>query len=224
VTEHPLVRVVNDRFGGVLSHGSHDPDGLACINEAANVARGNDWGDLPDKAGLPDSRSLNDGPWSSNRARTDAMLPLGVALWDWSDWTPKRRTAWAQRVSERTIREILPIALRAAGLTAEAERCEREGAGWAAGAAVPPPWAPPPWALSLSPQAAAKSSVAWAQAWARQVTFASWARTSKSAREMQVAYTSSAAKSAMQAALAVQESADDVLRLACRIWIEEAKP
>jgi hypothetical protein len=35
---------------------------------------------------LPDLQPLNDGPWSSDQARTEALLPVLSALWDWQAW------------------------------------------------------------------------------------------------------------------------------------------
>jgi len=82
-------------------------------------------------------RAINDGPWSSDTARTDGCAPL-VGL------VP--RDGWLDGYTDGTIRVILPLALRAAArvhpdaehreaLEAAAGRCELEGARAARGAA-----------------------------------------------------------------------------------------
>lgn len=135
---------VAERFSGKLTDGAHSPDGAACLHEAINVARGRKWSDDP--SGMPDLRGLNDAPWSSDDARTTALLPVAVALWDFDKWPVDRKRAWAQRVASETIRRVLPIALRAAAsvhpdkthqdaLTAAAETCIKEGSESAAAAA-----------------------------------------------------------------------------------------
>ena len=70
---------VKDRFGGVLTHGSHTPDGAACFHEALNVYQGKKWSD--NTAGTLNLIGLNDAPWSSDAVRTEHMLPLGPIDW-----------------------------------------------------------------------------------------------------------------------------------------------
>jgi len=134
---------VAERFGGVLYRGAHLPNGKACLHEALNVYQGKDWSD--DTGGTLDLRQLNDGPWSSDEARTTHMLPLGAIVLAWPTWSPKRRREWTQRVAEGVIREIVPPALRRAAevipekapaLLAAATRCEIEGSRAAARAAA----------------------------------------------------------------------------------------
>lgn len=165
--------VLAEQFNGVLSHGSHAPDGVACALEVASVARGAVWSDNPATVGLPDLRSINDASWSTPAVRTATMVPLIEALWDWPEWTPEHRTAYVGRVVFRTIREILPPMLRHVGLNVQADACETATDLEAAGAA---------WAAAGAAEAAA---------WAAAATEAA-------------------------------RAADDVLILACRIWIEEA--
>jgi hypothetical protein len=117
-------QLLDERFGGLLRQGKHKENGIACAVEVRNAARGKAWSDDPGDA--PDTRALNDGPWSSDEARTAAMVPVEEALWDWADWTDAKRQAWATEVARRTIGEVLAIALRAAGLNDEAGLCERE--------------------------------------------------------------------------------------------------
>ncbi|HXN33783.1 MAG TPA: hypothetical protein VN894_18065, partial [Polyangiaceae bacterium] len=101
----------------------------ACVMAALNLACG---GDLTDSAkspcGLPDAARfairLNDARWSSPAARAAGLHDLGLALLGTADLDPQ---AFVTRLSEGTIRRVLPIALRAAKLDAAADRCEREG-------------------------------------------------------------------------------------------------
>src|SRR6185295_1287806 len=118
---HPLDRVLAERFSGLLRNGKHDEDGLACALEAATVARKKKWSDAPESAGLPDLRPLNDGLWSSDRARTDALVPAMRAMWAWPKWNEKRRKALADRITLRLIREVLPEVFEAIKLPAEAK-------------------------------------------------------------------------------------------------------
>ncbi|MGH7187179.1 MAG: hypothetical protein ACREIB_12995, partial [Pseudomonadota bacterium] len=160
---------VAERFGGKLTEGAHSPDGAACLHEAWNVASGYGWDD--DAHGRPDLRGLNDVPWSSDEARTQALLPVAVALWDFERWSDDRKRAWARRVASETIRRVLPVALRAAAsvhpeqhhrdaLTAAAETCakeEAESAKSAASAARSAAW-------SAASAASAARSAAWSAA------------------------------------------------------------
>lgn len=190
---HPYELIVAERFGGLLSHGEHDPDGAACALEAASIARGRPWSDDPDDVELPDLRPLNDGPWTSDEARTEAMVPLVVALWDWPTWAGDRHQAWLSRVASRTTREVLPIVLRAVGLDAEAERCELEGTREEVWAALD----------------ASMGESVWARA-AIEYAYDAW-------DDPDVA-----AQVAPEGAHVSGVDADDLMRLTCRIWTEEA--
>lgn len=204
-TQHPYLDVLNTRFAGVLAHGAHAPDGVACALEVASIARGKKWSDSPAVAGLPDLRPLNDGPWPSDRERTRALVPVVVALWDWSEWSPARRKAFAAAVAERTIRELLPPVLRAVGLNAEARRCQQEGTAAAARAAADA------YAYAAA-DAAADAAAADADA-ARAAAYAAYA-----ARD--AAY---AARAVADAAARKPVAPVTLLRRACRLWIEAAE-
>lgn len=195
---HPFDKVLALRFNGLLKRGKHRPDGEACALEAASVARGNEWSDVPAAAGLPDIRPLNDAGWSSDEARTRAMRPLVKALWGWPEWSEKKRVAWARRVALRTVREVLPIALDAAGLRRDAQACRaartlRSAAAAANAAAAPSGAAAAAYSADAAESAAAARAAAAAAAYARAAAYASPA------------------------------AADRVLRLACRIMREEAQ-
>ena len=113
--------IIAKRYSGILSAGAHSDGRLACALEAAHAAMGDLWSDAPDR--WPDLRPMNDGPWSSDRARTEALVPTLEALWDWADWPLARQVAWAHTVVLRTVRELLPPALEAVGLHTEAAAC-----------------------------------------------------------------------------------------------------
>jgi hypothetical protein len=100
---------VEQRFGGKLYKGAHDPNGHACVNEALNVYLGREWGD----GGFDlDLRALNDARWSSDEVRTASMVTVGPVILAFQEWTPEKRQAWAKEVAEQTIRQILPPTLR----------------------------------------------------------------------------------------------------------------
>ena len=114
-TKESLTAVIN-RYGG-LSAGSHDAkSGKCCLLEAVSVCEGREWTDSPLVLDRPDVRSLNDAAWSDDATRTEQMLRLAPLLEAWPAWSASKRAAWAQGVALRTVREILPIALRAAKL------------------------------------------------------------------------------------------------------------
>jgi len=123
-TLEALRAILDERFNGVLYSGTHRPDGKCCLLEFASQAKGIRWTDSPVETGYPDLRPLNDAPWSSDEVRTEAMLPLLVSLAWWADADEARRKRFTDAVAFRTIREVLPIALRAAGLELPAVRCE----------------------------------------------------------------------------------------------------
>ena len=98
MTMHLFEQIVRERFGGRLAWGAHEADSVACALEAAHAAMGDPWSDRPDR--WPDIRPLNDGPWSSDTARTEALVPLLIAYWDWAEWSVARR----QRVMDCLVR------------------------------------------------------------------------------------------------------------------------
>ncbi len=119
---------INKQFNGVLSAGKHKRrSGQACAIEAYSVARGFKWTDDAAKLKMPDIRRLNDAPWPSAVARTEAMVPLVEALWDWAEWAPQEQYEYMVRVLDRTIRQVVPIALRAKGFEEAALQSELTG-------------------------------------------------------------------------------------------------
>jgi hypothetical protein len=203
--------VLQERFGGRLSAGCHRPDdGVACALEAAAVARGLPWTDNPSAVGLPDLRPLNDGPWSSDTARTEALVSVAEALWDWAEWTKAQRRAWCETVALRTVRELLPDLLRAFGLPEHAAACAAAGtlpdaraAAWAAVSGLSQRSSGHAWPVLESARTAEQAVATW------------WSP-------------APAARAACHAArawaeLGLCDAAEETLQQACRIWREAAR-
>jgi hypothetical protein len=108
--------------GGVLHSGPHNKgDCKVCVRELRCLALGlPEWTDLPDGDSPTDSacQVLNDACWMSDQDRTDACLPLALLT------ESEAPAGWVDQYILRTIREILPTALRAAGLEDHAVACE----------------------------------------------------------------------------------------------------
>lgn len=119
-TAEEYLAFLADRFGGCLASGAHEPDGQACALEARSQYMGLPWTDDPTTLGQPDYRPINDA--LPDEERTEIMVPLQMALWDWSTWSKERQREWYERVLLRTIREVLPVPLRE--LEVEAARVE----------------------------------------------------------------------------------------------------
>jgi hypothetical protein len=171
--------------------------------EAATVARCGKkrWSASPSLAGLPDLRPLNDA-FRDDAARTEHLVPVVLALWDWAEWPAGRRVDWARGVALRTIRQVLPIVLRARGLVADAEACERAET------------------LDQARAAARDAAVAAAVVFARDAADAA-AVVFAAASAASVAFVSVVFAAAFAAAAA--DARHEVLALACRIWREEAE-
>jgi hypothetical protein len=228
-----LQSLLAEHDDGVLRSGAHREGREFCALEFESKVRGRDWSDAP--VTLPDMRPINDGLWSSDAARTDALLPVMVALWGWSTWTLERRIAWAQRIALETVRQIvaelpgLSDAIRtqcrdAKDLTAAEGAAERAGAWAAAAAAMTEAAAEAAAGLAVSAAAAAARAGAPAAAAARVWAPATaWAATA-AARAGAAAEAEAAVGAAAEAEAAVgAEAADSVLRIACQIWIQAAE-
>ena len=142
-TREKLTKIIN--AGLVIGLGKARPGRLS-IEAAICLAMGEPHSDRPSCVAQPDrlfAISINNAPWSSPWVRAEALLPLALAQLGTAGTD---RTAWDRRVTEGTIRQIVPIALRAASsvhpderhraaLETAAVRCEREGTRGAAAAA-----------------------------------------------------------------------------------------
>jgi hypothetical protein len=123
-TLETLRDLLDTRAGGLLRRGSHLPptdDGQCqcCARELLALALGGPWTDQPDGNSSTDHAVtvLNDAQWSSDEVRTAHCLPLAVLR------EADAASGWTERYVLRTIREILPIVLRTAGLDDHADRC-----------------------------------------------------------------------------------------------------
>jgi hypothetical protein len=215
LTVAELQHILDTRDKGVLSHGKHKEDeGAYCALEAVSLARSlkclpsDEWTftDSPEEVGMPDLRAINDGPWTSNEARTKALLPLLAALSDWSEWGKERQKRWADRVTIRTVNLLIAelpylpatIAKNCCTATTPARAAEAaRAAGAAAGAAGAAAWAAEAagaaWAAEAARAAGAAAGAAEA-AWAAEAAGAAWAA--------EAARAAGAARAARAAALA----------------------
>ncbi len=190
---------------GLLLKGSHNPDSREfCALEFESQVRGREWSDKP--ITLPDLRPLNDARWSTDLARTQALLPAMSTLWDWSTWSKARKQEWASQVTIETVRQIVS---ELPGLSADLKsRCQTvvtvEDAANAAYAAA---YA----AASAATSAAAFAAYATANAAANAAAYAAASA---------AAFAAYAA--AYAAASAANAAADRVLNLACSIFINAA--
>jgi hypothetical protein len=222
---------------GVLSAGSHQPgDRAYCALECINALRGHDWTDAPDKAGMPDVRPINDGPWSSSKRRTDAMLPMLAALSDWAAWKQDEQRRWAEHVALRTVRELIselsalpdkvrqPCRQAATLAAAEAAATTAANAADAAAHAAADAAAELAAAEAAATTAANAADAAAAAAEAAAAAAAAARAAVRAARAARAAAVHAAAAAADAArAAAAADAADAVLIRACRIWQEEAE-
>jgi len=112
MSSHPIVDVLNRVLGGLLRRGAHTaPDEGACILEACSLARGVPFSDSCCEVQMPDIRGLNDA-FQSDEARTLAMVRLGVALWDWREWSWEHQERFARTLGQRLWTEFWAPALR----------------------------------------------------------------------------------------------------------------
>lgn len=230
---HPLAVVVRERFGGRLSACAHEPNGCACVLEAASCVRGVNWCDDPEAVGLPDMRPINDA-FRDDETRTRCMLPVAIALWDWPQWSDDRRVAWVRAVVLRTVREILPIALRACGFEQSAAACERAEDLADVAKAVADAVNRANAATAADRAAAAKAVAIAADAVNRAAKAAADAVNRANAATKAVADAADWAAAAAAnwesdregdvyaAKAAADRAADQILKAACRIWVEEA--
>ena len=113
---------------GLCSGVGNGTPGHMCVEAAASyVVDGDGKSDMPSCVHAVVRRfkiALNDKKWSSEQARALGMREVAVAQLGSLDIDPE---VFVKYVVEQTIRRIVPIALRAIGLEAEAVRCEQEG-------------------------------------------------------------------------------------------------
>lgn len=119
-----------------LSKGKGEPvPGHMCVEAAVCFAFGLPHSDNPPCVG-PAVRAfkieLNDAQWSSDMARANGLRTISIAQLGSEKLD---QNEFSKLLAERTIRIVLPIALRNCGWEKEALRCEAEGTAEAAYAA-----------------------------------------------------------------------------------------
>jgi hypothetical protein len=228
-TRQRLTEIIN---AGLVSGLGEAKAGSLCIEAAICLTMGEPHSDRPSCVAEPDREfaiRINDAPWSSAEERAKALLPLALAQLGTAG---SDRTAWVRRVIEGTIRQILPLALRAAAkahpneqhraaLEAAAIRCEQEGTSAAAYDAAQVAYAAPAAAVATATATAAYAAAA-------DATYAA-ATAADAAATADATY--AAATAADAAATAAYYDAatdgfvpalarDDVLRLAVQIALD----
>jgi hypothetical protein len=182
-----------------LSSGVGERDGQMCIEAAICAVLDLPHGDEPGCV-APAVRSfkiaLNDGPWSSPKARADGLRDLGLAQLGSLGVVDDRD--FARLMADKTIRVLIPRLFREvfpsnAACLAAADTCEAEGTENAAAAA----WA----AAREAAWEAAAAAAAWAAA-ARAAAAAAWEAARAAAWEA-----AAAARAARAAARAANEDA-----------------
>jgi hypothetical protein len=148
--DQALVEKLNSVIGAGLVSGLGSPEpGKVCIEAAICLAFGEKHSDEPICVGGPDrslSIALNDKNWSSPMARAIGMRRLGIAQLGSAALTPAQRREWRTHIKIGLVRQIVPIALRAAAschsqkkhrdaLNESANKCEQVSDADAADAA-----------------------------------------------------------------------------------------
>ncbi|MGI9306220.1 MAG: hypothetical protein ACR2P5_02840, partial [Gammaproteobacteria bacterium] len=97
---------VQEHFG-LLTAGAHASDGAACLLESYSQWLDVEWTDDPWTLGLWDLRPLNDAAWSSDDARTDAMIILLCAYARSSYWPVTKQLAVVQSLAIGTVKHLV---------------------------------------------------------------------------------------------------------------------
>ena len=197
-----MIRDELARRGGYLARGRHDGGDTcpACARELRAALLGLPWTDDPEHSPTDAAaRAINDGPWTSDAARTEGCIPL--VLLSEASAVP----GWVARYVEATIRLIVPLGLRLAAamhpdehhrasLLGAAARCSSEGTQAAAYAAR---------ADAAAAEAAAESAADAADAArdaARDAAYAARAARDAARAAAYAAYVARAARAAAYAA------------------------
>jgi len=232
---------IDQRFGGVLSKGSHDPNGVACANEAESQYLGREWTDKPEKLRIFDLRVINDAPWSSDEQRTRHLVPLVDAMRGSRDWPVECQCRWADTVVVETVRQVIAELpklddqirqqcreattaeeARAAARAARAARdaCDAADDAVAAAADAADAARAAADAADAAGAAARAAGVARAACDAAVATGAAAGAAAAAARAADAAARDTAGAAADAGAAA---GPDHVLITACRIWIDAAE-
>jgi hypothetical protein len=111
-----------------LCIGTGDPAKQVCIEVAVALACGEEPTDSPTCVhGVLRGFAirLNDSNrWASPQSRAGGLRGFAIAQLGSASWPREDMLRWVQVVTLRTVREVLPIALRAAKLNEHATACE----------------------------------------------------------------------------------------------------
>jgi hypothetical protein len=215
-----LARKVLETVDAGLSHGLGEPvPGKMCVEAAVCYAMGLPHSDRPTCVGEAVRRfkiRLNDSSWSSRTARANGMRKLAIAQLGSNSINQR---AFARIVTEQTIRQIIPIALRSAAkcvpshaeaLERAAKWCEQEGTEEATRNARD---------VARDADDAAAAACAATSAAARAVAFADEA-TTKAKAGCDAAAADAVAEAASLSADAACASRDDVLNKTAEIALQ----
>lgn len=217
VTPRQVAEFVAALPGGTLSAIEYHDDPGYSLREAVLGVLGISRYHYSGEPRWPDTDPINDGPWSTDRARTDNMLSLAPLLCEWPSWSSARRRRWARAVALRTIREVLPLALDAIGLLMEADACRSvKGPSAATRAAM------------VARQAVEMATVYHSMPKTTVDVVLACALAAVGSRYVDYPYAVAAGgaravryvASALASARGDYSSADEALTLACRIWAE----
>jgi hypothetical protein len=203
-----------------LCSGSGDGESAVCLEQAVALCVGLPLTDSPNSCVHPSvssfGRRLNDASWSSPEARSAGLREFAFAQLGTSKIDGK---AFARRLAELTIREIVPIALRFAAernpkhckcLVEAALECEKEGSAESARSARK---------ITASAASAASASAADAAAYAASASASASARAANAANA--AVFTADAAahaaRSAASASSASAATRDKVLSLSASL-------
>jgi hypothetical protein len=190
---------------GLLKKGAHSKnDNACCILEARSLCMGLKKTDNPDKLNMPDIRTLNDAPWSTDELRTEHMLRLDEALRPWATANQNQRVNFVRRVAILTVNQVISALpylsdeIRLKCRDAKDLDAASDAASYAASAAS--------YAASAASYAASAASYA--------ASAASYAASAASYAASAASYAASAASDAASAA------SDEVMISTVNLWIE----
>lgn len=118
----------DELIGRGLCYGTGNQNTQVCIEVAIAIACGEEPTDRPTcvhRWVRSFAIRLNDSNWSSPAARAKGLTALGIAQLGSASWTDDEARSWVRAIVVRSIREVLPIALRAAKLEEQAVACEQ---------------------------------------------------------------------------------------------------
>ncbi len=124
MSSHPIIDVLNSKFNGKISKGSHiEGEGSACVLEVVSIAKGVSFTDSPIKTGMPDFRAINDA-FIDDEKRTISLVRLGVEFWDFSEWKTETKFKFSEILAIKTVSVILAKCLKGKRCDKVAIECE----------------------------------------------------------------------------------------------------